>query len=106
MFLPVLKHPQSVFLPVLKHPQSMFLRSQTPSIYVPPCSQTPSVYVPPCSKTPSVCVPPLMRETKFHTHTESHAKLQFRTLRFYTADRKTKGSNLNGSRHCPNLICS
>jgi hypothetical protein len=31
----------------------------------------------PCSQKPSVCVPVLMSETKFHTHIELQAKLQF-----------------------------
>jgi hypothetical protein len=62
----------------------------------------------PCSQIPSVYVSSLMSDTNFQIHTEPKAKLQFSTLwslPFLIAD-KTKGSWLNGSKHCPNSISS
>jgi hypothetical protein len=55
-----------------------------------------------CSETPSVYVPPLMSENKFHTHTEPQEKLHsyiFYFSRFSTAEKKTRVSGLNGSKH-------
>jgi hypothetical protein len=56
----------------------------------------------PCSQTPSVYVPPLMSEIKFHSHSESRAKLCsyiFQFSSFSTADEKTEGCGPNGSNH-------
>jgi hypothetical protein len=50
----------------------------------------------------------LKSETKYHTHTKLHKiyNLLFQFLCFGTADKKTKGSVLNGSKNFLNLICS
>ena len=56
----------------------------------------------PCSQSVS-----LMWEIKFYTHTKQQAKLYFHifsSLYFYKADRKTEGSELNGSKYFPILF--
>jgi hypothetical protein len=47
-----------------------------------------------------------MSETKFHTNTEPQAKLALYILiyKFLTADEKTEGSGLNGSKLYQNFI--
>jgi hypothetical protein len=59
----------------------------------------------PCSQIPLVYILPLMSDIKFHIQAKLHFFL-FKLLRFQTADEKTKGSGLNGSKHYPNGISS
>jgi len=54
----------------------------------------------------SLCVS-WMWVIKFYTHTKQQAKLYLRifwSLYFYAADRKTKASELNGSKYSPILL--
>jgi len=52
-------------------------------------------------------VPQIMRETKFHTHTNLSVKLVLFSLIFmFLNDGKTKDYKQNGNMHSPNFISS